>query len=125
MGNVCGSHATKEGPGTAIAEVKAANGSVGKPCAATVAVGAVGNGADVSVSNKLVAQETQGSVQSVKGDEPTSISINVAPAPPPEEFPEIKAAVLAAQKEVKAGAKVKFATRYSLGQVIGTGHYAR
>jgi hypothetical protein len=65
------------------------------------------------------------SVQSVKGDEPASISIKVAPAPPPDEYPEIRAAVQAAQKEVKAGAKLKFASLYTLGQVIGTGHYAR
>jgi hypothetical protein len=65
------------------------------------------------------------SMQSVKGDAPEAISIKVAPAPPPEEYPEIRAAVTAAQKEVKAGAKLKFASLYSLGKVIGTGHYAR
>lgn len=30
-----------------------------------------------------------------------------------------------AQKEVKAGAKLKFNEHYRLGQVVGTGHYAR
>lgn len=127
MGNVCGSHSTKDGAATAVAEVKAAYGTAGKPSDATIAVEPVGNGADVSIraGHKIAAQETQGSVQSVKGDEPTSISINVAPAPPPDEYPGIKAAVLAAQKEVKSGAKLKFLSKYSLGQVIGTGHYAR
>jgi hypothetical protein len=62
-----------------------------------------------------------------KGDTPGTISIKVAPAPPPsgDEYPEIKAAVQAAQKEVKAGAKLKFSELYRLGQVVGTGHYAR
>jgi hypothetical protein len=110
-----------------VAEIKAANGAYGKPSEATIAVESAGHGADVSARSgqKFRMQETQGSVQSVKGDEPSSISINVAPAPPPDEYPLIKAAVLAAQKELKAGAKQKFLTKYSLGQVIGTGHYAR
>jgi serine/threonine protein kinase len=70
--------------------------------------------------------EPCGSVQT-KGDTPGTISIKVAPAPPPsgDEYPEIKAAVQAAQKEVKAGAKLKFSDLYRLGQVVGTGHYAR
>jgi hypothetical protein len=66
-----------------------------------------------------------GSIQAVRADAPGGIALSVAPAPPPNEYPEIRAAVVAAQKEVKAGAKLKFGDLYRLGQVIGTGHYAR
>eukprot|EP00775_Hariotina_reticulata_P010807 gene10807-10963_t len=65
------------------------------------------------------------SIQAIKGSSPSAISIKVAPAPPPDEYPEIRAAVAAAQKEVKLGAKLKIEQHYRLGQVIGTGHYAR
>lgn len=127
MGNVCGSHAVKDTPPT-VAEVRPSKTSTDKPPDADVSV----SGAEADVSNRgdqkqAAADAAYGcpSVQAVKGDTPASISIKVAPAPPPEEYPEIRAAVAAAQKEVKAGAKLKFTSLYTLGQVIGTGHYAR
>jgi serine/threonine protein kinase len=86
----------------------------------------LGNPRDASGRGVDPASAACGSVQT-KGDTPGTISIKVAPAPPPsgDEYPEIKAAVQAAQKEVKAGAKLKFTELYRLGQVVGTGHYAR
>jgi serine/threonine protein kinase len=86
----------------------------------------LGNPHDASGRGVDAAGAACGSVQT-KGDTPGTISIKVAPAPPPsgDEYPEIKAAVQAAQKEVKAGAKLKFDQLYRLGQVVGTGHYAR
>lgn len=151
MGNVCGSHSVKDsgssGAVAAVAKVKATtNGGSAKHDAGqlpTIAADATNGGSsDVADSNhqreqqqdtsshrrKSAQQDQQfacGSVQAVKGEEPSSISIKVAPAPPPDDYPEIKAAVAAAQKEVKAGAKLKFANLYTLGAVIGTGHYAR
>lgn len=126
MGNVCGSAVPKEGssepakavissklpPRTDSSTAKTRNGTADT----TPAANDDGKG---NLSN------APSSIQSIKEDKPGSISITVAPAPPPDEFPEIKAAVAAAQKEVKAGAKLKFPDHYRLGQVVGTGHYAR
>jgi hypothetical protein len=132
MGNVCGSPSVKDSAPNATAEVKAATHSSDK--SPTAAVGPAENDtrastdASAAADHKRASQDASyncHSMQSVKGDTPAAISIKVAPAPPPEEYPEIRAAVMAAQKEVKAGAKLKFASLYSLGQVIGTGHYAR
>lgn len=132
MGNVCGSPSVKENAPNATAEVKAAKHSFDKN--PTAAVEPAENGtrastdAGAAVDQKRASQDASyncHSMQSVKGDTPAAISIRVAPAPPPEEYPEIRAAVTAAQKEVKAGAKLKFTSLYTLGQVIGTGHYAR
>lgn len=129
MGNVCGSAAAKDDAASNVAEVKAAhsrtNGKRSVVGAAAVAVTA--HGADAA-EQKPGLHEQQSfvcqSVQAVNTDT-AAISIKVAPAPPPDEFPEIRAAVLEARKEVKAGAKHKFGNLYNLGQVIGTGHYAR
>lgn len=147
MGNVCGSTAVKgdsissspNGGGGAVAEIRT-NDASAPPNKHVLAEAGPQNGdsahSRASTDGKGGSDQRRGSlgdnaaynchsVQSVKGDEPASISIKVAPAPPPDEYPEIRAAVQAAQKEVKAGAKLKFANLYTLGQVIGTGHYAR
>lgn len=147
MGNVCGSTAVKGdsissspsgGGGGAVAEIQTNDASA--PHNKHVLAEAAPQNGDsahsrASTDGKGGSDQRRGSlgdaaynchsVQSVKGDEPASISIKVAPAPPPDEYPEIRAAVQAAQKEVKAGTKLKFANLYTLGQVIGTGHYAR
>lgn len=136
MGNVCGSPSVKDSATTAVAEVKATNGTYAKPSSPTADAVEPADVSNRASTDTKAAQQDQKrfsqdaaynchSVQAVKGDTPASISIKVAPAPPPEEYPEIRAAVLAAQKEVKAGAKLKFTNLYTLGQVIGTGHYAR
>lgn len=121
MGNVCGSPAVKDGSTAVKAEVSTAS-----PAQKAVAINGTG---DVAADHLKLVQQEQSyicqSVQAVKGDAPSAISISVAPAPPPEEYPEVRAAVAAAQREVKAGAKLKFLSLYTLGQVIGTGHYAR
>jgi len=127
MGNVCGSHAVKDTPPT-LAEVRPGKASTDKSPDADVSVGSAGADASNGGDQKQAAADPAygcPSVQAVKGDTPATISIKVAPAPPPEEYPEIRAAVAEAQKEVKAGAKLKFTSLYTLGQVIGTGHYAR
>lgn len=146
MGNVCGSAAVKgdsissspSGGAGAVAEIQTTNGGSGTPNKRSLEGAAAqhgdsthsrasteGKGGDQRRGSLGDAAYNCHSVQSVKGDELASISIKVAPAPPPDEYPEIRAAVQAAQKEVKAGAKLKFASLYTLGQVIGTGHYAR
>jgi hypothetical protein len=127
MGNVCGSPSVKESGPTAAVKVEASQFTRDK--ATTAAVKPDNSTHDVSnhaLDQKQSEQHNScQSVQAVKGDTPGAISIRVAPAPPPDEYPEIKAAVMASQKEVKAGAKLKFANLYTLGKVIGTGHYAR
>ncbi len=130
MGNVCGSHSVKEGSPTTVAKVTASqftttNGKQATNTSITPAADSTAADASSILDQKQEQSYSCQSVQAVKGDTPGSISIKVAPAPPPDEYPEIKAAVLGAQKEVKAGAKLKFTNLYTLGQVIGTGHYAR
>lgn len=127
MGNVCGSPSVKESGPTAVVKVEASQFTTDKATTAAVTP----NYSTHDVSNHALDQKQSEqhnscqSVQAVKGDSPGAISIKVAPAPPPDEYPVIKAAVMASQKEVKAGAKLKFANLYTLGKVIGTGHYAR
>ncbi|KAF8065772.1 CPK1 [Scenedesmus sp. PABB004] len=111
MGNVCGSAADA-------AEPRGGGAAAGAAPGGRASLGGDGGGGGSA------------SIQTAKADGlggPAAISIKVAPAPPPEgdEYPEIRAAVTAAQREVKAGARLKFAEHYRLGQVIGTGHYAR
>ncbi|WIA37170.1 hypothetical protein OEZ86_014127 [Tetradesmus obliquus] len=118
MGNVCG--------GQSLADQDGAAGKGARDSrASTDMLGNARNGSNRGLS-AVGTMEPIRSVQT-KSDTTGTISIKVAPAPPPsgDEYPEIKAAVQAAQKEVKAGAKLKFADLYRLGQVVGTGHYAR
>jgi hypothetical protein len=130
MGNVCGSQSTKHadsGQATTAAEIRASFDKT-RPSlsSATQAPSAKDPDASTAAADTSRADNSGcHSIQAIKGSSPSAISIKVAPAPPPDEYPEIRAAVSAAQKEVKLGAKLKIEQHYRLGQVIGTGHYAR
>lgn len=130
MGNVCGSQSIKHadsGQATTATVVRASSDKLQPSESAHTLAGSAKDrdaftaAADASQSGNSGCH----SIQAIKGSSPSAISIKVAPAPPPDEYPEIRAAVAAAQKEVKLGAKLKIDQHYRLGQVIGTGHYAR
>lgn len=125
MGNVCGAAAAKQGLSESTNAASSRQSALRAATSADTSKSSTTANEAVSPSEKGAVSKVPSSIQSVKDDKPGAISIRVAPAPPPDEFPEIKAAVAAAQKEVKAGAKLKFTEHYRLGQVVGTGHYAR